>query len=64
MANKEFNLGEYMTNGVENIVKGAIRATLKDPKESVFMARYAVASRESSKRRAELEEQGEHIPHF
>ena len=64
MAEKEFNLGEYMTGGVENIVKGAIRATLKDPKESAFMARYALASRESSKRRAELEEQGEHIPPF
>lgn len=64
MAEKEFNLGEYMTGGVENIVKGAIRATLKDPKESAFMARYALASRESSKRRAQLEEQGEHIPPF
>ncbi|MCD7724337.1 MAG: radical SAM protein [Clostridiales bacterium] len=64
MAEKEFNLGEYMTGGVESIVKGALRATLKDPKESAFMARYALASRESSKRRAELEKQGEHIPPF
>lgn len=64
MAEKEFNLGEYMTGGVENIVKTAIKATLKNPKESAFMARYALASRESSKRRAELEEQGEHIPTF
>lgn len=58
MAEKEFNLGEYMTGGVENIVKTAIKATLKNPKESAFMAHYALASRESSKRRAELEEQG------
>ncbi len=64
MTEKEFNVGEYMTHGVENIVKSAIRATLKDPKESAFMARYALASRESSKRRAELEKQGEHIPPF
>ncbi len=64
MAENEFNLGEYLTGGVEKIVKGAVRATLKDPKESVFMARYALASREASKRRAELEEQGEHIPPF
>lgn len=64
MAENEFNLGEYMTGGVEKIVKGAIRATLKDPKESAFMARYALASRESSKRRAEFEKQGEHIPPF
>ncbi len=64
MAENEFNLGEYLTGGVEKIVKGAVRATLKDPKESVFMARYALASREASKRRAELEKQGEHIPPF
>lgn len=64
MAEKDFNLEEYLTNGVENIVKGAVRATLKDPRESAFMARYALASRESSKRRAALEAQGEHIPPF
>ena len=64
MAEKEFNLEKYLTGGVENIVKGAIRATLKDPKESAFMARYALSSKESSKRRAEFEEQGEHIPPF
>ncbi len=64
MAEKGFNLEEYMTGGVENIVKGAVRATLKDPKESAFMARYALTSRESSRRRAVLNEQGEHIPPF
>ncbi len=64
MTEKEFDLEEYLTGGVETIVKGAVRATLKDPKESAFMARYALASRASSKRRAELEAQGEHIPPF
>ncbi len=64
MAEKEFDLEEYLTGGVETIVKGAVRATLKDPKESAFMARYALASRASSKRRADLEAQGEHIPPF
>ncbi|MCC8131513.1 MAG: radical SAM protein [Ruminococcus sp.] len=64
MAEKEFNLSEYMAGGVENLVKGAIRATLKDPKESIFMAKFARSSRESTKRRAEFEAQGEHIPPF
>ncbi len=64
MVEKEFNLEKYLTGGVENIVKGAIRATLRDPKESAFMARYALSSKESSKIRAEFEEQGEHIPPF
>ncbi len=64
MSEKEFNLSEYMAGGVENLVKGAIRATLKDPKESAFMAKFALSSRKATKRRAELEAQGEHIPPF
>ena len=59
-----FKLEAYLTNGVENIVKEAIRATLKDPKESAFMARYALSSKAASKKRAKMEAQGEHIPPF
>lgn len=36
--NQEFQIGAYLTNGVEKIVKGAVRATLTDPKESAFIA--------------------------
>lgn len=61
---KEFNLEKYLTGGVENIVKGAIRATLTNPKESLFMAQYAIASKEAAKKREEAEEAGEHIPPF
>lgn len=64
MQKDTFDLAAYLTGGVEKIVKDAIRATLKDPKESAFLARYALASKAASKRRAELEAQGEHIPPF
>ena len=64
MGNDTFDLAAYLTGGVEKIVKEAIRATLKDPKESAFIARYALASKAASKRRAELEAQGEHISPF
>ena len=64
MENKEFKLGEYMTGGVEKIVKGAIRATLSDPRESAFMARFALSSRDASRRRANAEVKGENIPPF
>ena len=64
MEKKEFDLGAYLTNGVEEIVKGAVRATFTDPKESAFMARFALASREASRRRAKSEARGEHIPPF
>ena len=32
-----FDLEGYLTDGVEAIVKNALRATLKDPRESAFM---------------------------
>ena len=53
-----------MSDGVEDIVKGIIRATLKNPKESAFMLRYARASQEASRKRRSAEERGEHIPPF
>lgn len=59
-----FDLTSYLTGGVEKIVKNALRATLKDPRESAFMMRYALASKEASKKRAAAEEAGEHIPPF
>ena len=64
MEEKEFNLGEYLTSGVEKIVKGAVRATLSDPRESAFMARFALSSHEASRRRAKAQEDGENIPPF
>ena len=61
---EEFNIQEYMTKGVERVVADAIRATLKNPKESAFMARFAVASKAASRKRAIKEEIGEHVPPF
>lgn len=60
----DFNLEGYLSNGVENIVKGAIKASLTNPKESVFMAKYAIASKKARKLRVEAEIKGEHIPPF
>ena len=64
MENKEFDLGAYLMAGVEKIVKGAVKATLTDPRESAFMARFALSSREASRRRAKGLADGEHIPPF
>ena len=59
-----FDIQEYMTAGVEQIVKEAIRATFSNPKESAFMARFALASRSASKKRRKAEDKGTHIPAF
>ena len=59
-----FDIQEYMTTGVEQIVKEAVRATFSNPKESAFMARFALASRSASKKRRKAENKGIHIPAF
>ena len=59
-----FDLQAYITGGVERIMSEVIRATLKNPRESAFMVRFAAAVRAASKRRAEAEKRGEHIPAF
>ena len=58
------NIQDYLTAGVENITKNAVKITLTNPLQSIFMARFAAAVREASKKRAELEKRGEHIPAF
>ncbi|MBR6050513.1 MAG: radical SAM protein [Clostridia bacterium] len=62
--NEPFDIQEYMTKGVERVVSEALKATLKDPRESAFMLKFAAASRAASKKRKRAEEKGEHIPPF
>ena len=62
--NKEFDIQEYMTKGVERVVADAVRATLKNPKESAFMLGFAKASSRASTKRKKAEQLGEHIPPF
>ena len=59
-----FDIQSYMTNGVERVVGDIIKATFKNPKESSYMAKFALASRAASKKRRKAEEAGEHIPPF
>ncbi|MCR5033468.1 MAG: radical SAM protein [Lachnospiraceae bacterium] len=61
---QEFDIQEYMTKGVERVVADSIRATLKNPRESAFMVKFAASSKAASARRAALKKQGEHIPPF
>ncbi|MCR5626964.1 MAG: radical SAM protein, partial [Lachnospiraceae bacterium] len=53
-----------MTKGVERVVSDALKATIKDPAESLFMMRFAAASGAASKKRAKAGKAGEHIPPF
>ena len=59
-----FDLQKHIESGVEKIVADTLKATLKDPRESAFMARFAAVSKKASKRRLKLEEEGLHVPGF
>ena len=64
MKNETFDLQAYLTKGVETVVADALRATLKDPRESAFLLKFAAASKAASKKRLEAEAAGEHIPSY
>lgn len=60
----EFNIQEYMSNGVANIMKNALAATMTNPKEAFFMAEFALATKRATDKRKNAEKNGEHIPAF
>ena len=60
----DFNLSEYMGHGIENILKGVVKASFKNPKETSFALKYVLASKEAKKRRESFAEKGENIPPF
>lgn len=61
---QEINLGEYLYGGIERILKGAMKATLKNPKETVFLSKYVLSAKKAAKIRKEYEEKEIHIPAF
>ncbi len=64
MSEKPFDMQAYMTRGVERVVADVLRATLKNPRESAFMVKFAAASKAASAKRRKAEDEGEHIPPF
>ena len=61
---KGFDIQSYLTEGVEALVRDALRATFRDPRESAFMTRFAAASVLASARRSKLEKEGLHVPSY
>ena len=53
---QSFDLQKHIEQGVERIVADTIKATLKNPKESAFMLKFAAASRAASKKRRKAED--------
>ena len=61
---ENFDLQEYLSNGIERFVADVVKATLKNPRESAFMLRFAAASAAASQKRKAAEKQGQHVPSF
>ena len=59
-----FDIQAYMTRGVERVVGDIVKATFKNPRESAYMAKFALASHAASRKRRKAENAGEHIPAF
>ena len=61
---KDFNLQKYITDGVEHFVKASLKATLKNPRETAFLAKFAIAAKKSAAYRKKREKEGLHVPAF
>lgn len=61
---KNFDIQEYLANGAENIIKNAISATFKNPKETLFLAKFIKNSRKASKIRKDYAKKDINIPAF
>lgn len=64
MMESRFNLQEYLSREIEGLVAHVAKATLKNPRESAFLLKFAVAAAAASKKRREAEARGLHIPSF
>lgn len=63
MADK-FNIQKYLADGAENIVKNAISATFKNPRETIFLTKFLKNSRKATKIRNQYADKGINIPAF
>ena len=64
MSASNINIQEYLAGGVEVILRDAARATLKNPKESLFLAKFSRHARKATKIRDEYGKKGQNIPAF
>ena len=61
---EKFDIQQYLSEGVEQVVKDALKATFKDPRESAFLGKFAIASAKATKKRLAEEKDGLHVPSY
>jgi len=60
----KFDLEQYLNDGIAQLVKDALRISVKNPKQSAFFLRFTAASKKAAKRRQKYKKDGKHIPPF
>lgn len=58
------DITKYLSNAIENIIQNAVRASLKNPRESAFLTKYIIACKKAITLRNNFEKEGKHIPPF
>jgi MoaA/NifB/PqqE/SkfB family radical SAM enzyme len=58
------NLAQYLSEGVEALVRQALKSAFSNPAETAFLLRYMKAARKAAKRRQQSAAAGRHIPPF
>ena len=61
---EQFDIQRYLACGVERVVRETAKATLTNPKETLFLGKFALASKKASRLRRQEEEAGLHVPSF
>lgn len=59
---EDFNLTQYMSDGIENIVKNVLKSSIKNPKETAFVVKHVLTVKNARNKRMMLENKGEHVP--
>ena len=64
MMENNFNIQEYLAEGVEYILKDALRASIKNPKEILFLHKLSKNAIKATEIRQKYDEKGQNIPAF
>ena len=62
--NNTFNIQDYLAEGVEYIIKDAFRASIRNPKEILFLRKFSKYAKKATSIRQEHDENGQNIPVF
>lgn len=62
--NDNFNLTDYLSEGIKNVASDIVRASFKNPKETAYMVKYVLACKKAEKKRESFAAIGENIPAF